>query len=182
MPNWCNNYVEIKGPTQKLQALSKAAKAGELLNFMYPMPQELEQTEANGTERPELVKKTGHSDWYSWRTTEWHTKWDVGECHQNDIADGVIRLSFDTAWAPGTGAYENYLAENQDISIRAHYYEPGCDFMGTWDDYEDDCVTISEVTDEELTTEYQHLDDYFGILESREMWREEQKEEENANG
>ena len=54
--------------------------------------------------------------------------------------------------------------------------------MGTWDDYEDDCVTISEVTDEELTTEYQHLDDYFGILESREMWREEQKEEENANG
>ena len=62
MPNWCNNYVEIKGPTQKLQALSKAAKAGEILNFMYPMPQELEQTEANGTERPELVKKTGHSD------------------------------------------------------------------------------------------------------------------------
>ena len=176
MPNWCNNYIEIKGPTQKLQALSKAADSGELFNFMYPMPSELDHTEANGTERPELVEKTGHSDWYSWRTTEWHTKWDVSECYQNDIVDGTLRLSFDTAWSPGIGAYENYLAENKDISIRANYYETGCDFMGTWEDHEDECVNVSEVTDEQLTKEYKELDDYFGILESREMWREEQEE------
>ena len=183
MPNWCNNNITIKGPKKKLEQLENAAREGKFLNFLYPMPKDLEGTEANGTTRKNLEKLYGHSDWYSWRTTNWSTKWEI------DIYDGSIQtkqellgkeegeaelsFGFDTAWAPPVGAYEHYIENNPDVSFNAYYFEGGCDFMGNWCDHIDNCYQVSDVTDKQLRTEYRVLDDLYGILESREHFRQD---------
>ena len=48
MPNWCNNSIDINGPTDKIKDLFE--KAGQedsgLLQAMVPMPSELNDTQA----------------------------------------------------------------------------------------------------------------------------------------
>ena len=45
--------------------------------------------------------------------------------------------------------------------------------MGNWCDHIDNCYQVSDVTDKQLRTEYRVLDDLYGILESREHFRQE---------
>ena len=186
MPNWCNNNIKIKGPKAKLDQLEQAAREGRFLDFIHPMPKELRDSDkypADGTERPELVKEHGASDWYNWATSNWGTKWEI------DIYDGSIQtkqellgkengqaelsFGFDTAWSPPIGAYEHYIENNPDVSFNAYYFEGGCDFMGNWCDHIDNCYQVSDVTDRELETEYRVFDDLYGILESREHYRQD---------
>ena len=69
MPNWCNNNVEISGPNKIIDQIEKIVdekknkKDQGLFDWMVPMPKELRETMADGTERKELLKKYGHSDW-----------------------------------------------------------------------------------------------------------------------
>ena len=186
MPNWCNNNVTISGPEKKLKALSKAAEGGEHFNFMYPRSKDLDITAGfvgpdDSAEQKELVrkqeaneKKHGYKDWYDWSVNCWGTKWDIGECYQNEIKDGVLHLAYDTAWSPPLGVYEHYLAKNDDVQLTAYYFEGGCDFMGCWDNGYDECFTISETSDSDL--EHGSLsvyDDFYNILEHRHQYRDE---------
>ena len=195
MPNWCNNNITIRGPKAKLDKILEASKEQGLLDHFMPMPTELKETTADGSTRPELEKKYGFSDWYGWANNNWGTKWNVMkadfydedpkvELTADENYEASLSFVFDTAWAPPLGAYENYLAENEDVTIKAHYFEGGMDFMGVWEDYDDDCYTISEVSDDDFETDtiLRELDDFYNILESRAMYREEQKEEEAVNG
>ena len=196
MPNWCNNNITIRGPKAKLEKILEQSKTDNvgLLNHFMKMPEELAETTANGETRPELEKKYGFSDWYGWANNNWGTKWNVYandfypedpkvELTKEENYEAQLSFGFDTAWAPPIGAYENYLAENQDVTIKATYFEGGMDFMGIWEDYDDAEYTISDVTDEQLETEpdMMYLEDLYNILESREMYREELKEQETEN-
>ena len=194
MPNWCNNHIEIIGPKKKVDALIKGAKAGEFVNTLYPMPKELEDTQSTSDE--EVMKKQpvvdGHNNWYDWRVQNWSTKWDVDlydpdnldeqeELFGPDDGDKRVAFGFDSAWSPPIGACEHYLQNNNDMSIRLTYYEPGCDFMGIWEDFDDRCYTVSEVaptsdSDFWQTEDGKHLDDYMSIVETMQQYEEDQKE------
>ena len=72
MPNWCNNTIEINGPTETIktlweQATDESTDEG-LLDAMHPMPKELNDTVADCS--PGL-------DWYGLRTSNWGTKWEI---------------------------------------------------------------------------------------------------------
>ena len=181
MPNWCNNSIKVKGHADKIDALKKAVIDQKMLDHMMPMPKELKDSEkfpADGSERPDLVAKHGASSWYDWAVNNWMTKWDTGVedasyIQEQDLGDGMKEISFhfDSAWSPPTGAYEHYLAHNNDIDIYATYYEPGCDFAGIFENNYDDCYPLSDITDAQLRGDLSELDDHYGILESREEWR-----------
>jgi hypothetical protein len=188
MPNWCNNNIEISGPKSKLLKLKAGAEKGEFLNTLFPMPEALEGTTADGSENKELLAKTGFSDWYGWRTSNWSTKWDV-DVYDESISfrhellgesDGPANLSFgfDSAWSPPIGAIATYLEDNEDVSIRLSYYEPGCDFMGVWEDFDDRCYTCS---DYDSTSEFWETDDgelldgYMNIVENLQQWEQEEE-------
>ena len=194
MPNWCNNNIEIIGPKKKVDALIKGAKAGEFVNTLYPMPKALEDTEnSNNTEKMSKQPVVdGHNNWYDWRVANWSTKWDVDiyegsiqeqeELFGKDDGDKRVTFGFDSAWSPPIGACEQYLIDNNDMSIKLTYYEPGMDFMGIWEDFDDRCYTVSEVaptSDSDFweTEDGRHIDDYMGIVESMQQYEEEQKEE-----
>jgi hypothetical protein len=184
MPNWCDNQVTITGPNSVIDKIEKIVSeekdAGGLLEFFYPMPKELKDTTADGTERKDLLEKYGHSDWYGWATDNWSTKWDISEFYGVDRQGDTISFAFSSAWAPPIGAYENFLAKNEDCSLKAYYYEGGCDFMGEWDNGSDDCYAPS---DYKSTDDFWQdgvgstLDDMFNITESMAEWEAEQEAE-----
>jgi hypothetical protein len=190
MPNWCDNQVSITGPNSVINKIEKIVKEEKdtegLLQFMYPMPAELKDTTADGSENKEMIKKYGHSDWYSWATDNWGTKWDINEFYGVDRQkinddESTISFAFSSAWAPPTGAYENFISENEDCSLEAKYHEPGCDFMGIWDNGDDRCYTISDSAPEGSKDEFWEsgdgadLDDHFNITESMAEYEAEQE-------
>lgn len=187
MPNWCSNTVLINGPTAKINKIKKAIKGDGFLNYLNPMPEVLKNTTADGSKREDLIKQTGHSDWYGWCTDNWGTKWEVSPDWSDpvveDMGDGESQLNwgFDSAWSPPIGAYETYLAENDDVSIFATYYEPGMDFMGVWDSGDDRCYQVGDYDSQDDfwdTADGMELDNNYGIVENKAEWEEEQKAQE----
>jgi hypothetical protein len=158
-----------------------------LLQFMYPMPAELKNTTADGSENKEMMEKYGHSDWYGWATDNWGTKWDINEFYgvdRQEISDdeSTISFAFSSAWAPPTGAYQEFV-DKHPVSLEAKYYEGGCDFMGIWDNGDDRCYTISDSAPEGSKDEFWEsgdgadLDDHFNITESMAEYEAEQEAE-----
>ena len=187
MPNWCDNQITITGPNSVIDKIEKIAKeekgAGGLLNFFQPMPKELRETTADGSENKELLKKYGYSDWYGWACDNWGTKWDISEFYGVDRQGDTISFAFSSAWSPPVGAYEYFLAKNEDCSLKAYYYEGGCDFMGVWDNGDDRCYTISDTAPDGSkdkfwdTEEGEMLDEMFNITEPMAEYEAEQEAE-----
>ena len=190
MPNWCDNQVSITGPNSVINKIEKIVNEEKdtegLLQFMYPMPQELKDTTADGSDNKEMIKKYGHSDWYGWATDNWGTKWDINEfcgVDRQEISDdeSTISFAFQSAWAPPTGAYENFISENSECSLEAIYYEGGCDFMGVWDNGNDRGYTVSEAAPEGSKDAFwqsgdgAELDESFNITESMAEYEAEQE-------
>jgi len=193
MPNWCNNNIIIQGPKVKLQALKKSAEEGKFVNALFPMPKELADTQSpprDETDKQKLINKRnkveyGHDNWYDWRVDNWGTKWDI-DAYDNSIEyseellgkdKGPAKLSFgfDSAWAPPINAIAYYLEKNEDVSLKLWYYEPGCDFGGVWEDFNDDCWELSTTPDSffEQNDQGIEFDEYFNIMENREEFRDD---------
>ena len=182
MPNWCNNNISITGPNSVIDKIEKIVKEEKedngLLNFFHPMPEQLEGTTSpsSASDKPQPMVE-GFDNWYDWRVENWSTKWEVCEFYgvdrqyhsEQNEGESTITFGFDSAWAPPIGAYDNFLRDNEDCSLKAWYYEGGCDFMGEWDNGSDDCYAPS---DYKSTDDFWQdgvgstLDDYFGITES----------------
>ena len=159
MPNWCDNQITITGPESVIDKIEKIVREEEnidlsskekgesmgLLNFMYPMPKELEDTTSpsSSAKKPQPMVD-GFDNWYDWRCENWSTKWDVNEFYGVDRQGDTISFGFSSAWSPPIGAYEKFLDKNEDCSLKAFYYEGGCDFMGEWDNGVDDCYAPSD--------------------------------------
>ena len=176
MPNWCDNQVTITGPNSVIDQIEKIVKEDDshenngLLNFFHPMPKELEGTTSpsSSADKPQPMVE-GFDCWYDWRVEKWSTKWEVCEFYGVDRQGDTISFGFSSAWSPPIGAYEQFLVDNEDCSLKAYYYEGGCDFMGEWDNGSDDCYAPS---DYKSTDDFWQdgvgstLDDTFNITES----------------
>ena len=202
MPNWCNNNITITGPNSVIDKIEKIVKEEEnidlsskekgeqpnLLQYFYPMPKELDETTADGSKNKKMIKKYGYSSWYDWRVDNWSTKWDVNEFHgikriELGIDESEISFGFDSAWAPPTGAYEQFLVDNSNCSLKAYYFEGGCDFMGIYDNGDDICYTISEIAPNGSKSNYwtsdegKELDETFNITEGMAEYEAQQEAE-----
>ena len=174
MPNWCDNQITITGPNSVIDKIEKIVteeKDGEgLLNYFHPMPKQLEDTTSpsSSADKPQPMVE-GFDCWYDWRCENWSTKWDISEFYGVDRQGDTISFAFSSAWSPPIGAYEQFLTDNEDCSLKAYYYEGGCDFMGEWDNGSDDCYAPS---DYKSTDDFWQdgvgstLDDTFNITES----------------
>ena len=191
MPNWCNNNLILSGNLKELEKVQKDIEKGDFFNSILPIPTELADTQSPARDETQeqkdknkaLEEKHGCDNWYDWRVNNWGTKWDIDadSFYQNEIVKitdntGKLLLAFDTAWAPPEGIY-NAIVDQEILGENAYYYEPGCDFAGHYYNGHDDCITISDCDDDyfEMNDLGRSLDGYYNILESREMWREEEE-------
>ena len=191
MPNWCDNQVTITGPNSVIDQIEKIVKEDDshentgLLNFFHPMPKQLEGTTSpsSSADKPQPMVE-GFDCWYDWRCENWGTKWDCNEFYGVDRQGDTISFGFSSAWSPPINAYQTFLInmseQKQDVSIKAYYYEGGCDFMGCWDNGDDDCYAPSELksTDDWWNDGIgAELDDMFNITESMAEYEAEQEAE-----
>ena len=184
MPNWCNNDIQISHTdSAKMDKLESAIEEGNLFSTILPEPDWTnipnEKGEYSKLEKlPELSITSlrwpdGKQDdrWFGWRNENWGTKWEVTEFYNNIRHENQLTLSFDTAWSPPIAIYEALV--NQGYSVRAYYNEPGCDFAGKWEDYEDNHVDSMSEQDDDWFVEDplgQELEQYYNILEHRAEW------------
>ena len=193
MPNWCNNNIKITGPNKIIDKIEKivkdeSGKSGQLLNHFHPMPEGLRNTTADGSKDKAMIKKYGYSSWYDWAVDNWSTKWDVNEFHgvertELGIDESEISFGFDSAWAPPINAYDKFIEDNSNVTIRATYFEGGCDFMGIWDNGIDDCWTISDTAPKGSIDKFwktsagKELDDLYGLTENMAQYEADQEAE-----
>ena len=193
MPNWCNNNIKITGPNKIIDKIEKivkdeSGKSGQLLNHFHPMPEGLRNTTADGSKDKAMIKKYGYSSWYDWAVDNWSTKWDVNEFHgvertELGIDESEISFGFDSAWAPPINAYDKFIEDNSNVTIRATYFEGGCDFMGIWDNGIDDCWTISDTAPKGSEDKFwktsagKELDDLYGLTENMAQYEADQEAE-----
>lgn len=167
MPNWCSNSITITGPADKIQSIWTAVTGDQpvgLLQVLYPMPAELEDTDADGSSAP---------NWYNWRVENWGTKWDVDsaglEFWPSDDGTATITGYVDTAWSPPVPAFQHYVDQNPDVSAEIRYFEPGMSFIGIWkSDGTDSCWDDVEQfarADTVNEPDLQDLFEEFGIWE-----------------
>ena len=189
MPNWCSNTIILRGSQQsEVQRLANAFMEGRFCDEVIPVPKCLTREGAatqggpNADEydriRAENRAETGYDSWYEFCTNRWGTKWDVGGI-DSSIAiddDGLgFTASFDSAWSPPTGVYEQLV--EQGFEVLAYYYEPGMGFAGIWDNGCDDCYSDWGDAQGARDTLPQELDDHFGISDSQADWEAENEEE-----
>jgi hypothetical protein len=189
MPNWCNNTLTLEHENPAMVARAKAAFLnGRLLDEFIPVPADLQivaGSVGDAVEQAKLVEQTelnrvthGYGNWYDFCVNEWGTKWDVGgdDGVLNDIDGGII-VSFDSAWAPPTTAYEKL--HEMGFKILAMYYEPGMAFAGVWEDGSDDYYEYGDLDSAGIAeTLPSALDEAFGISESVAEWESENAEDE----
>jgi hypothetical protein len=164
MPNWCNNYVTLTGPKEKIDELIVELKKSderdetyEILNKLRPRPAEHEE------------------DWYGWNVQNWGTKWDVGIGSYEIVDENTVTLSFDSAWAPPIALYE--FLESEDWNVDAYYHEEGMAFCGRYVDGFDDYYEYAGMSADEMeATIPSVIDEMFMIVEYR---REQEAEEED---
>ena len=153
MPNWCNNTITLTGPKEKISAIyAKAKQDNALLQQLKPMPAALEGTTSPAPKEGKVQPLVdGFDNWYDWRVQNWGSKWDVDADYLELSDDGTtITGWFDSAWAPPIHAYEYFLTDNEDCSIKSYYYEGGMDFAGLWEDFADAEVNPSDFTADEM--------------------------------
>jgi len=188
MPNWCNNnlVLEHDDPAMIKRAYD-ALERGEFLNEFCPVPKDLmivAGSVGDPVEQAKLEADTqrnlevyGYGNWYDYCVGEWGTKWDVGEQGASDIhPEGrMLHTSFDSAWAPPTGAYAKL--EALGFRVEAMYYESGMCFAGVYKDGCDEEINLEGMSADEIESEHPDLDECFGISECIREYQAMEEEE-----
>lgn len=185
MPNWCANVLTLEHEDPAMITRAKDAFArGEFCNEFIPCPQELHEVDAPNRDEKSaeaLLEKYGYSDWYSFQTNEWGTKWDFGtDDGINAFDDNSLTVYFDSAWSPPIAMMEKL--EELGFNVDLMYNEPGMAFCGRYVDGYDDFYEYGGMNSEEVTaTIPSEVDEAFCISENMDEWEAENAEEEESS-
>ena len=115
MPNWCSNYLTIEHEDPEIiKKFAEGANSGEMFATFVPVPED-EDASSN-----------------------WGTKWEATMHEDAIIEDGMVNVSFDTAWGPPIVFYNKMT--KLGFNINATYHECGMQFAGHYTSEDgDDC-------------------------------------------
>lgn len=145
MPNWCENNLSIYGQKEDMDRFHEMIKQGNgeysLLERLYPTPEELDignvssRREDWNDQQKANFEKYGHADWYSWRISNWGTKWKEDDLYVGQeytvIGDrATIAFNFNTAWSPPIEAFDKISNDWPNLLFCLYYEEPGMGFCG----------------------------------------------------
>jgi len=129
MPNWCNNFIQIRHKDPAMIERVLKGKDGLFMEF-FPTPEPLTETvvgypgedkqAAQAAQQAANLEQFGYKDWYDWNVANWGTKWDIELEGIERMDDNSISAFFDSAWSPPIGAYAQLVEMGFDID--AMYY------------------------------------------------------------
>jgi hypothetical protein len=166
MPNWCNNYVTLTGPKEKIDELIVEMRKSDECDEPYEILNKL---------RPRPESET--DNWYGWNVENWGTKWDVNLAGYEIIDETTVSLSFDSAWSPPISLYE-YL-ESEGWTVNSLYDEPGMAYCGQYADGDDNYIEYGGMSADEMESAIpSEINDMFDMVQYR---RDQEDEEENED-
>lgn len=127
MPNFCFNEITISGEIGNVQKLV------DKINAFLETPEEMRKPHQGlfltliGL--PEDVTEITDDNWYDTNLSWIGTKWDIFPPMNVDYSEGVLFMSFDTAWTPPSN-FCRELAKQYDVTVQNVYMEQGNDFCG----------------------------------------------------
>lgn len=149
MPNWCQNTIMFKGEPEYISRLLETVKGDDTelsLAKIIAVPEELRNTRSpNGDdkERARMIELYGAADWYDFQVKNWGTKWDIeARIIYDNSANAlgyqshtvpemrVVKMEFDSAWAPPTDAIKMLSKQFPKVKIHHCFDESGSDFSG----------------------------------------------------
>jgi|APSaa5957512535_1039671.scaffolds.fasta_scaffold00216_4 hypothetical protein len=152
MPNLCSNDLVVVGPYEDVKRFVDAVTSEDgsisILDTLYPVPQDLKNTVADGgygsdeskQARDANVEKYGYPDWYEWCCDKWGTKWgDYDDasmvCRNDDPPEDKNRLArafitFTSAWCPPDSGIAYISTLFPTILFDLRYEEEGMGFHG----------------------------------------------------
>ena len=145
MPNYCNNYLKVKGKAGVIRSIVKAARAGKLLTFCVPLSRF--HSHSVLATQPRCAGNERHvCDWgCKWEVLAEHTEivscsvvveHDGGEgifdgadsLHSEQVeaaaeatSDECVEMTFLTAWTPPTRCFEALRKKVGVSSVVAYY-------------------------------------------------------------
>lgn len=130
MPNWCWNFIEIKGESEPIQKLTD--KINDAI-----------QKKSETLMQDLLEIEISEEDWYDERINNFGCKWDFNADPYifNFIGENEITISIESAWSPPINFLEK-LCKKYNVSATIFYEEGGNDFAGKAD------VSPDGITDE----------------------------------
>jgi hypothetical protein len=173
MPNWCNNYLKLEGPQGLIDRAKSAIENDRLCDEFFSMPGELRDAVTPtqpGDEDAAAARqeKYGYVSWYDFAINEWGTKWDINGGRIVEEGPGYLVASFDTAWSPPTALVAK-LEGHGFTTVVNDYFEPGMNFVGQWNNGDDEIYEIDENVPE-------YMDEMWGISEMLAEYEEMREE------
>lgn len=124
MPNYCENYLYIKGTEDMVNSVLNFVKSAENefdFERVIPMPDFICEG-AVGTKELELY---GENSWYGWSIKNWGTKWN-----SVDVEIDNEEIQFLTAWSPCEPVIAALAKKFPTVSFTYTFCEPGMCFCG----------------------------------------------------
>ena len=137
MPNHCSNLLTVTGAASELATFCNYALQKDAddsisscpdLHYLYPIPEGVTKADDPGILSTEE---------YNWRKDHWGTKWNTYSnvglgMVRSDISNRLIGIqcSFETAWAPPTGAIRVGSVKFPNLNFTLEYAEAGVMFRG----------------------------------------------------
>lgn len=152
MPNYCQNNLKIEHEdNNKIKEFVDNFINGSVCEHYLPTPK----------------KENGEvsDEWWSYRVSEWGTKWDIGGKEEKEpvVDEKSATVTFLSAWSPPLGLYQHLV--NLGFHVNATYFEPGMAFCGSWEDGHDNCFEGVENFPENLKEEYNMYEFYEELFE-----------------
>lgn len=170
MPNWCNNYLTIKGDKNKINLINNLVKESNYNNIFLNLV---------GLEKG-MTPADYENKWYDSNVNYWGCKWDVSinSCDW-EFNEDIITSSFETAWSPPIGFCQK-LAEIYQVEVHISYEECGVGFCGETYSHPDGTQEDNEYPYEEGL--YKTQNDYFweGYMESTMEWLVEENRDDES--
>ena len=173
MPNWCNNYLRVFGPTKDITRFKEEVSTeDELLSFNKHVPVE------EGSE-------------YSCSEV-WGTKWDACEVGLIANDDTSLNYTFDTAWSPPIEWLTVVASKFKTLQFELIYEEGGVGFYGrsysengetsnefmSLDEWVESYDTaykyyvrdVESLSREDIVKYFSKVENFEGCLRGTEMW------------
>ena len=124
MSNWVYNEGTIMcSNSNTAEKFFYVAKAGELFNYIKPLPCELF---ING-----ITGRICEESSLDWRVENWDSKYDIFFCN-GSLNNEIVELAFQTPWSPPFKAFETLFDRDDVISVEMKFDSLEMGFYGSW--------------------------------------------------
>lgn len=128
MPNWCQNKATIRFKSSKhakeFILACREVRGGKIVPGTL-----LDETQPMNLFQYYRPAPEPCQDWYSWRVTNWGTKWSPTIVEIQYVSDDTVTIDFETAWGPALAFFE-YCNAIHGWCWEMHYIELGMAFAG----------------------------------------------------